>query len=58
MRLGAPGFLWFLICTALGGLGVAGHFTFIRIVTPYQYWFVVAGWALLTFGCLFRVTRA
>lgn len=58
MRLGAPGFLWFLICTVLGGLALASHFTFIQIVTPNRYWFAIGAWGLLTFGCLFRITRA
>ena len=42
MRLGAPGFLWFLICLVLGGLAVAGQFTFIQYVTPYRFWLAVA----------------
>ncbi len=58
MRLGAPGFLWFLICLALGGLAVASRFTFIPYVTPNAFWFAVAGWGLLSFGCLFRISRA
>lgn len=58
MRLGAPGFLWFLICLVLGGLAVASRFTYIEIVTPNQFWFAVAAWGLLAFGCLFRISRA
>jgi hypothetical protein len=58
MRLGAPSFVWFLICTVLGGLAVASHFTVIQFVSPNRYWFLMAAWGLLTFGCLFRITRA
>jgi hypothetical protein len=58
MRLGAPGFLWFLICLVLGGLAVAGQFTFIQYVTPHRFWLAVAAWGLLSFGCLFRISRA
>ncbi|HEY7609804.1 MAG TPA: hypothetical protein VIF14_11280 [Alphaproteobacteria bacterium] len=58
MRLGAPGFLWFLICLVLGALAVASRFTYIQFVTPNQFWFAVAAWGLLSFGCLFRISRA
>lgn len=58
MRLGSPGFLWFLICLVLGGLAVLGHFRTIDFVTPNKFWFAVAAWGLLSFGCLFRITRA
>jgi hypothetical protein len=58
MRLGAPGFLWFLICLVLGVLAVAGEFKFIPYVTPNRFLLAVAAWGLLSFGCLFRISRA
>ena len=58
MRLGAPGFLWFLICRVLGVLAVVSKFKFLPYVTANQFWFAVAAWALLSFGCIFRLTRA
>ena len=58
MRLGAPGFLWFLICLVLGVLAVVGRFKLIPYVTPNAFWFAVAAWGLLSFGCLFRISRA
>jgi len=58
MRLGAPGFLWFLICLVLGGLAVLGHFHYVDIVTPNKFWFAIAAWGLLSFGCIFRIKRA
>ncbi|MGH3041527.1 MAG: hypothetical protein ACREIP_09205 [Alphaproteobacteria bacterium] len=58
MRLGAPGFLWFLICLILGGLAVLSYFMPIQFVSPNRFWFATAAWGLLTFGCLFRISRA
>jgi hypothetical protein len=58
MRLGAPGFLWFLICLVLGALAVVSKFKFIPYVSPNQFWFAVAAWGLLSFGCVFRLSRA
>jgi hypothetical protein len=58
MRLGAPGTTWFLICLVLGGLAVLSQFTHIQYVTPNRFWFAVAAWGLLSFGCLFRISRA
>jgi hypothetical protein len=58
MRLGAPGFLWFLICLVLGVLAVISAFKFIPYVTPNRFWFAIAAWGLLSFGCVFRLTRA
>ena len=58
MRLGAPSFLWFLLCLAIGALAVVGHFRLIEFVTPNKFWFAVAAWGLLSFGCLFRIQRA
>lgn len=58
MRLGAPGFLWFLICLVLGALAVVGRYKNIPYVSANAFWFAVAAWGLLSFGCLFRITRA
>lgn len=58
MRLGSPGFLWFLLCFVLGALAVVAHFKNITFVTPNRFWFAVAAWGLLSFGCLFRISRA
>ena len=58
MRLGSPGFLLFLISLVLGVLAVVSRFKSIPYVTPNQFWFAVAAWGLLSFGCLFRISRA
>ncbi len=58
MRLGAPGLLWFLICLVLGVLAIIGRVKSIPYVTPNAFWFAIAAWALLSFGCLFRISRA
>ena len=46
MRLGSPGFLWFLICFILGALAVIAHFKQIGFVTPNRFWFAVSAWGL------------
>jgi len=58
MRMSAPSGLMFLIAVVLGGLAIVGHFTPIRYVSQYQFWLLAAGWGLLVFACLFRVSRA
>lgn len=58
MRLGAPGFLWFLMCLVLGVLAVLGHYRSIDFVSANKFWFAIAAWGLLSFGCIFRITRA
>lgn len=47
MANNAPKNLTWIVAVILGGLGIVGHFVQIPVVTPNQYWFVVAGFAIL-----------
>jgi hypothetical protein len=54
MKLSAPTKPVFIIATVLGGLGIAGYFVQIPVVSDNQYWFVVAGWFLLTLSTVLK----
>lgn len=54
MRLSAPTQLLFVVSLILAILGVVGTFVVIPVATQYAFWLVVAGYAVLAFGCLFR----
>ncbi len=43
-----------LISLILAALGVVSTFVTIPFVSSYSFWFVVAGYALLLLGCLFK----
>ena len=47
MANNAPKNLTWLVAVILGALGIIGHFVVIPVVTPNQYWFVVAGFVIL-----------
>ena len=50
----APGVLTWLVSVLLGGLGIAGHFVAIPLVTAYAFFFLTGGFILLTLGTMIR----
>lgn len=54
MKLSAPTQPIWIIAAILGILGVIGHFVSIPVVSPYQFWFVVVGWALLVLATMLK----
>jgi len=54
MNLSAPTKPIWIIAAVLGILGLVGHFVSIPVVTPYQFWFVTVGWALLTLATILK----
>ncbi len=54
MRLAPPSFLVFLLALILAVLAVVGRYRGIPYVTPNVFWFAIAAWAVLAFGCMFR----
>lgn len=50
MRLNAPKKIVWLISLILVVLCVIGHFIHIPVVTQYQFWGLLIGWALLFLG--------
>lgn len=54
MTLSAPTQLVFLIALVVAILGIVATFVAIPFVSAYAFWVVVAAWAILTIGCLFK----
>ena len=52
--MNAPKKLTWFIAFVLGVLGIVGTYVAIPFVTAYAFWFVVAGFAILTLGCLIK----
>jgi hypothetical protein len=52
--LSAPKKPVWLVATILGVLGIVGHFVSIPVVTPHQFWFVTAGFAILGVATLMK----
>lgn len=54
MANNAPKNLTWIVAVVLGVLGIVGQFVDIPVVTPYSYWFVVAGFAILALATKMR----
>jgi hypothetical protein len=56
MKLSAPTTLTWLVAVSLGVLGVLQHFGILHvsIIQLNSFWFVTAGFALLTAGTIFK----
>lgn len=54
MKLSAPTQLFFLISLILAIVGIVATFTPIPFATANAFWVVVAGYAVLAFGCMFK----
>ncbi len=54
MKLSAPKNGTFILALILGVLGIVANFVKIPVVSDYNYWFVVAGYALLLLGSFFK----
>jgi 4-hydroxybenzoate polyprenyltransferase len=54
MRLTPPKNVTWWVAVILGVLGLLGHFGTIAVLSPYAFWFVVAGLVLLVVACLVR----
>jgi hypothetical protein len=52
MKLSAPKVVTFWIAVILGLLGFFGSLTTIPVVSPYAFWFVFVGFALLAIAVL------
>lgn len=50
MRLTPPKKIVFIISLILAIIAVVAHFVIIPIATPYQYWILLAAWAILAAG--------
>ena len=54
MRLTPPKNVTWWVAVILGVLGLLGHFGAVDVLSPYAFWLVVAGLALLAVACLVR----
>jgi hypothetical protein len=54
MRLTPPKNITWWVAVILGVLALLGHFNTISALTPYAFWFAIAGLALLAIACLVR----
>lgn len=52
MKLSAPTVMVFWIAVILGVLGFLGNLVAIPVVSPYAFWFVFAGFALLAIAVI------
>ena len=54
MKLTPPKKITFWIAVVLGVLGLLGNLTTIPVVSPYAFWFVFVGFALLVVALLVK----
>ncbi len=52
MKLTPPKNITWWIALGLGVLGLLGHFRTVAALSPYAFWLVAAGLALLLVACL------
>lgn len=54
MKLSAPTQPLFIVSLVLAGLGLLGRLAVIEFVSPNAYWLVLAGYAVLAVGVVFK----
>jgi len=54
MNLSAPKKTTWWLAFVLGVLGIVGNYVSLPIISPNDYWFVVAGFVLLTLATLLK----
>lgn len=54
MRLSAPKFMTWLVAVILGLVGIFAKWIPVEFVQTYSYWFLVAGFVILTLGNLLK----
>ena len=54
MKPSAPSVVVWIIGLILGILGIIGHFFSVDILTTYNYWLLLVGFALLALGTTFK----
>ena len=54
MRFNAPTQVVWLIAVIAGVRGILGRFTAIEFVSPYAFWLVTVGFALLAIGTMYK----
>ncbi|MBP5502544.1 MAG: hypothetical protein J6Y24_07125 [Bacteroidales bacterium] len=54
MKLSAPTNAVWGVATALGVVGILGHFISIPFVSAYSFWFLFAGFIILALACLLK----
>ncbi|MBW8882869.1 MAG: hypothetical protein JF615_16030 [Asticcacaulis sp.] len=54
MKLSAFSLLLFFVSVALVIASLIGHFRDVQYLTQYQYWLMTGGFAVLTFGIIFK----
>lgn len=54
MKLSALTLLLFFVSAALVMASVIGYFRPLPYITEYRYWLALAGYAVLTFGIIFK----
>jgi hypothetical protein len=54
MRLTPPKKIVFIISLILAIVGLVAHFVDIPVATQYQYWIMLAAWAILAAGVFLK----
>ncbi|MCI0470876.1 MAG: hypothetical protein L0Y73_04400 [Candidatus Aminicenantes bacterium] len=53
-RLSAPTKITFFISLIIVIISIVAHFVDIPVLTQYQYWVMLVGWAFLAVGVIFK----